>query len=206
VEIGCASGEFCGTLAGHGANVTGIDLSVEAIAIAKDRHPGVTFVRGTLEDYASTTQIDVLFAFELIEHVTSPMVFLRTAAARLTSGGYVVLSTPNLSCGERVGFGSWLGFNSSMEHLYFFDVNTLHAYGRALGLQLVQSFTGHGDGRIDREPPKPRPFRKAVREVLRYSGLLSTAKTAREFLGRWRPQYTDDRYAHNLVVILRKPL
>lgn len=48
LDVGCGPGHVTAFLAAHGADVTGLDLSPEMIAVARARVPGLPFVVGDL--------------------------------------------------------------------------------------------------------------------------------------------------------------
>src|SRR5205823_10108864 len=113
LEVGCATGEFCELVRSKGARVVGLDLASEAIAQARLRYPLIEFREGDLAALQSDEQMDLIFAFELIEHVDSPAQFLSSVASHLKPGGRLILTTPNYNCGRKVGVDRWSGFQSS---------------------------------------------------------------------------------------------
>lgn len=80
----------------------GIDKSTEGIAVARHHlstdhmlssSNRITYEEYAVEDIASV--FDVVLALEIIEHVSSPDIFLRHCASRVRPGGALVLSTMN---------------------------------------------------------------------------------------------------------------
>ena len=203
VEIGCASGELCEELRSHGARVVGLDLAAEAVAQARLRYPLIDFREGDLSAIRAEESRDVIFAFEVIEHVASPAHFLAGVASHLKPGGRLILTTPNYNCGRRVGVDRWSGFQSSLEHLYFFNSQTVTRYAAKVGLTIEASLTGNGDG-LQIEPGFD--VKEPVRKVLGKVGVL-------DFVRRYRPrekqspdvEYSLDDDLHSLFVVLGKP-
>ena len=80
LEIGCATGEFCHTLHERGVNATGIDISESAITEARSRYKAIPFHVGTIDNLDSEIKFDMIFAFEVIEHLTDPSKFFKIAS------------------------------------------------------------------------------------------------------------------------------
>jgi len=101
LDVGCGGGILSESLAEDGANVTAIDASDKAIAVAdahaKQNHLDINYQRTTIEDFAqkNTTQFDVITCMELLEHVPNPGSIIATCADLLKPGGIVFFSTIN---------------------------------------------------------------------------------------------------------------
>ncbi len=124
LEIGCATGDLLLEMKIEGACVKGLEISEFATKIARKRGLDVTV--GTIEDYVSDhcECFDILVAFEVIEHVFSPVRFIQNASKLMRQGGLLLLSTPNYACVNRFG-KDWFGFNASFEHIYFLSIDVL---------------------------------------------------------------------------------
>ncbi len=200
LEIGCATGEFCAAARKAGATPLGIDLSGEIVDVATRRYPSIAFRKDTAESIAGTGQrFDVVTAYEVIEHVPAPASWLRASSALLEPGGRLVISTPNVTRAEAVGPDNWTGFNTSLEHLYFFSLDSLMSMMARFGLA-VEAVYSQGTGLLTPEPVS------ALRAVFARLGLLEAARRAKHaFLApppysRWNP----GDQLHTLMVIARK--
>ena len=100
LDIGCGGGILAEPMARLGGQVTGIDATPEAIEAAK-AHAKTT---GLAIDYqcttaealaASSAQYDLVYASEVIEHVTDRRLFAASMATMLAPGGTVVITTIN---------------------------------------------------------------------------------------------------------------
>lgn len=207
LEVGCATGEFCDIVRAECplvCDVQGIDISEAAIREARRRHPQSSFRTGSLKDLGSGEQYDMVFAFEVIEHVPCPHDFFQKAAALLTPGGILVLTTPNLECGKRVGFDRWVGFSRSFEHLFFFSQRTLVDYGARQGLRVVGCMTGGGAGL---KPPSGMRawLRNAVRSVAESIRVLELYRRIRSIGHGKHFGYQTRLEKHNLLLVLAKP-
>ena len=205
LEVGCATGEFCQVAEKHGARMTGLDLSLHAIQEARQRFSKIQFIAGDIEAAKGSGPYDLIFAFELIEHVLSPRGFLQSARALLRNDGILVLTTPNYACGKRVGAARWFGFNTSFEHLYFLDPESLGALAEQSGLAVVDWLTDRTTGLVP--APSARPVQHAARDcakkVLDSVGLLDLARSAKDSIPFGPEDYTAEGTGHNLLMILK---
>jgi SAM-dependent methyltransferase len=95
-ELGCGQGYFTYALRRAGFNATGVDLSREAVELARRRY-GDFYFRGNLSDYMKGLQErpQFIFACEVIEHLVDPVEFVADALACLPTGGILAITTPN---------------------------------------------------------------------------------------------------------------
>ncbi|MBT0666178.1 methyltransferase domain-containing protein [Geobacter pelophilus] len=150
LEIGCATGEFLELLTREGADAEGLEISEFAAEIARKK--GLEVTTGTIEEMGnSTSPFDMILAFEVIEHVPSPVAFLEQVAGLIRSGGHLLLSTPNYACGQRYG-DQWYGFTGSFEHIYYFSKDVLERMARQAGLVLTYWETTMHSGDNSRKP------------------------------------------------------
>ena len=97
LDVGCGAGLLAEPLARLGAQVTAIDAAADLIEAAKSHADRA----GLAIDYRSVAvenlegRFDLVTALEVIEHVAAPQSFVDSLAARLASGGLMILSTPN---------------------------------------------------------------------------------------------------------------
>ena len=104
LDVGCGAGLLAEPLARLGADVTAIDAAPELIVAARDHAAG----QGLQIDYRAAPvelldgQFDLVTCMEVIEHVADPAAFVQDLANRLTSGGLLILSTPNATAWSRL--------------------------------------------------------------------------------------------------------
>jgi 2-polyprenyl-6-hydroxyphenyl methylase/3-demethylubiquinone-9 3-methyltransferase len=97
-DIGCGGGILSESLAGLGAQVTGIDPAPNNIAVAS-RHAeksglAIDYRNITAETLAETgEQFDAVAALEVIEHVEGPKAFVAMLGRMVRPGGLVFLAT-----------------------------------------------------------------------------------------------------------------
>ena len=198
LELGCATGEASYAAWKKGARVTGCDLSVEAIQLAKSRYPQIEFCSSPVEQLLFTgSRFDIIMAFELIEHLVKPSEFVCQMGRLLRPGGILALTTPNVDRGRRIGWVHWSGFSTSFEHLYFFDSETLTQLLMRQGMSVIGAYS-QGDGRTGKSEAR------RLKQLLRSSGLFTPAKTLYRAI-RPRPPipWVESRDLHTLMLLAR---
>lgn len=100
LDYGCGSGHFLHVLKEMGCDVTGVDISPNAVQ--KARESGVTAVVGnaeTKEGFKNLAEIyDVIIMLDVLEHTFDPAMVLTNLAELLRSGGCIIASVPNIGC------------------------------------------------------------------------------------------------------------
>jgi len=76
--------------------VVGVDASSEGISQATAQYPEVSFVHGSVYDRLSSTMgnFPAAICLEVIEHLYSPRLLVKTLVDVLEPGGTLILSTP----------------------------------------------------------------------------------------------------------------
>jgi len=92
LEVGAGLGFFLDVCEEFGFAAEGCDISEKAIAYANRQRNRVRL--GTLDSFYNNNSFDVVFAFNLIEHLPHPKEFLAEARRVLKPGGILVLETP----------------------------------------------------------------------------------------------------------------
>ncbi len=99
LDVGCGGGIASESLARCGANVVGIDASLEAIecakAHAKEEKLKIDYQNTPIEGFQSKKQFDIIFANDVIEHVESVPLFLESLEKHLKTNGILIISTIN---------------------------------------------------------------------------------------------------------------
>jgi 2-polyprenyl-3-methyl-5-hydroxy-6-metoxy-1,4-benzoquinol methylase len=95
LEVGCGSGHFLAMAQQAGHTATGIEINDQAIA--KGRALGFDIRSGTVEQFGTTcaNPFDVVCAFQVLEHVTSPCSFIESSLQCLRDGGLAIFAVPN---------------------------------------------------------------------------------------------------------------
>ena len=97
LDAGCGGGDFAVGLAEAGYEVIGSDASASAIRAARDRGIGRFEQASLYEDLLApfdNPKISAIVSVEVIEHLYSPLTFVRRAHEALPDGGLLVVTTP----------------------------------------------------------------------------------------------------------------
>jgi SAM-dependent methyltransferase len=98
LDAACGEGYGSFLLAHTAAQVTGIDISADAVAHAHERYPleNLEYVNGSVTGLPlPDASVDVVVSFETIEHLSPQREMLAEFRRVLTPGGVLVISSPN---------------------------------------------------------------------------------------------------------------
>ncbi|MCU0421410.1 MAG: class I SAM-dependent methyltransferase [Bacteroidia bacterium] len=99
-DIGCADGYGTQYLASFTASTVGVDYSEETVAEARKKHAAktnLTFKSGSVPPIPLESEsVDVLTAFQFIEHIHDRPGFIKEVYRVLKPGGVFLCSTPNI--------------------------------------------------------------------------------------------------------------
>jgi len=188
LEIGCARGDLLAIARERGWEVQGVELSRHAGESARAEH-GLPIRIGTLDEHAAELRdFDVVIATDVIEHVPTPLSFVRGLRNTLCPGGMCLLETPNWGGTWRhVGGRRWLGINPF--HVFLFDARSLVELMRRSGfLSCRLSSTTHAAYSSWSTRPELEPLLARLPAGLRWRAnrwldALTTAPAARRLLG-----------------------
>lgn len=95
IDIGCGNGVALENYRRHNATAKlyGIDLSEEAIRLAKERVPDGIFT--TKDEFDDIKKFDVVICLGVAEHVEALVEFLASLKARVKQGGYCYFEVPH---------------------------------------------------------------------------------------------------------------
>lgn len=132
-DIGCGGGSFLDGIRGYAADALAIEPSATFRASLKSRgYKAYAFVDDALTEYKG--RIDLVTAFDVLEHVEDPRSFLAGIQQLLVTGGKVVLSTPNSDDLLIEALPSeYSAFFYRKAHLWYFDREALLSLLRLAG-------------------------------------------------------------------------
>lgn len=126
LDVGCFTGEFLEIMQKKGADVYGLELQKEAVAIANKKLPGRIFKNDIMNDEIPAQQFDVITLFGLIEHVTDPKKLLKKSFHHVKKGGIIMIQTPNSSSLlARILQKYWPPY-APIEHVHLFGEKSIY--------------------------------------------------------------------------------
>ena len=101
LDVGCGGGILSESMARMGAKVTGIDMGLEPLNVAKlhalEAGVKLDYQQITAEEFAANhpARFDVVTCMEMLEHVPEPESVIASVAKLVKPGGHVFFSTLN---------------------------------------------------------------------------------------------------------------
>jgi len=136
LEVGCSIGRFLLACKKAKWNVSGIDISEEAVKLARQVVPDIDVRCGVLTAESWPAEaFHSIVAWEVIEHMENPFEMLCAARKLLRPEGELVLSTPD--------WGSWFIRHNLKEsywppiHVWFITEKSLSLLLKRAGLKIV---------------------------------------------------------------------
>ena len=174
LDVGCSTGFFLDEAKKHGWQVQGVELSVWASGIAREKF-AIEVINSTLKQAKlPANAYDVIVLHDTIEHVFNPREMLIEIRRILKPDGVVYINTPDIqSLASRVLKAKWWGINR--HHLFYFSRKTLNRMLEAAGFKSVRwglyarSFTLKYW--LERAKPYNRTIYEILKSICRISGL-----------------------------------
>lgn len=94
LEVGCGYGYLTYSILRMGHDIIGIDIAKNAIEFARSNF-GDNYYLKSIHDITAENKFDVIIATELIEHLQTPVEFIRTCLKLLNDDGKIIITTPN---------------------------------------------------------------------------------------------------------------
>jgi 2-polyprenyl-3-methyl-5-hydroxy-6-metoxy-1,4-benzoquinol methylase len=123
LDVGCSYGFFIELAQEKGWEVCGIELAKKPAAYAARKCSHI-FNKSLADCQFSNDSFDVVTAYDLIEHLTSPTSFLGDVDKILKKDGWLVINTPNFSSWSSRILGRYWHCLIRM-HLYYFTPKTI---------------------------------------------------------------------------------
>lgn len=139
-DIGCGGVYLLQKVREQGLVVKGIDPS--PVTAAAGKKAGIEIVADFYPSRSLTERFDVLFHYDVLEHVEDPVAFLRAHHANLSLNGALIFAVPD--CSHHIALG-----DVSMllhEHLNYFDAESLAHVVRAAGFEPLLLERAHHGG------------------------------------------------------------
>jgi len=138
LDVGCFTGKFLSAAKEAGWQVSGLEISKEAVQRATRDQLGLDIRQDTLlrTDFETET-FDVVTMFDVVEHFQKPLPNLKKAAQLLRPKGLLYIETPNfnsISC-------YFLGKNWNVFfpwHFYYFNARTIRHTLERTGFRVMK--------------------------------------------------------------------
>lgn len=140
LEIGSGLGYLTYAIHAAGYNITGIDISKDAVTKARSTF-GDLYLHKDLSLLAAEEpgSFNVVIMTEVIEHVPDPRAFLGAAASLLKTNGQIILTTPNKSDSP---LGTCWNTENPPVHLWWFSETAMRRLAQMSSLSIrIGDFT-----------------------------------------------------------------
>ncbi len=137
LDVGAATGFFVELAQKDGFKAEGIEISDHAASLGRKK--GRAVKTGFLSDVVG--EFDCITMLDVIEHVLDPKQELMSAAARLRSGGILIVNTPDSGSLLARTLGLKWHHVGPPEHLYYFNRSNLRTLLEKAGFTLVEETT-----------------------------------------------------------------
>jgi 2-polyprenyl-6-hydroxyphenyl methylase/3-demethylubiquinone-9 3-methyltransferase len=150
IDVGCGGGILAESMAKMGASVTGIDMSEEALKVAKlhqyENDLQIDYRLITAEQIAAEQpeKYDIVTCLEMLEHVPDPASIVNSCAKLVKPGGDIFFSTLNRNVKSYLfailGAEYFLKLIPKNTHDFgkFIRPSELNTWSRQAGLKLVE--------------------------------------------------------------------
>lgn len=121
MDIGCGGGAILDYLQGVAKKVIGVEPTEGYRKLMKEKgYTTFAYTSELGEEYEHA--IDIIFSFDVIEHVDDPIQFIKDAKRVLADDGILIIGTPTLQPVMREAVGSsYDSFLFSVQHPWVFD-------------------------------------------------------------------------------------
>ncbi len=146
LDVGCGGGYLTNTLAQKGHQVSGVDLSVQSLEVAKmsDATKSVEYLRSSAYELPfEQGTFDAVCAMDLLEHVENPAQVVKEASRVLKKGGLFFFHTFNRN------FLSYFMIIKGVEWCFSNTPKNMHVYPLFIKPQELQAICENHGMRID---------------------------------------------------------
>ena len=135
LDVGCAAGYCLELMRAKGWRAKGLELDEEMCKSLLQS--GYDISGCTLEDFESENKFSVITLFDVIEHIPHIDTAFSKLSSLLTNDGVVIIVTPGHNSFQRKLFGKrWFQYKP-IEHIQYFDSQSLQTFAERNGLQII---------------------------------------------------------------------
>lgn len=170
LDVGASTGNFSYAASQQGIDAEGVELSETACQSGRER--GITMHAGMLNSLPEVENYDCITAFDLIEHVLDPPQLIHDAYKRLKSGGYLVLTLPDLGSLQRMLMRSRWYFYIPEEHLHYFKRSTMRRFLERQDFEIVKIKSTYKPMTFDYAQTQFQEYNPLIYNLLRLPGAV----------------------------------
>ncbi len=176
LDIGCGFGWGTNSLSSVSKKIIGIDVSEDALRVAKARYKDPIFIKSNAVKLPFRDQsIDAVIALEIIEHIENQKAFMSEVLRVLKQHATLILSTPNKrNLIARVANLFGVEVQKNPYHTREFDYKSLVAFLSSYGLEIIDVFGFY----LPLDPPVGRCMVRLIELSGIYKLLVSMGRIA----------------------------
>ncbi len=127
LEVGCSTGHFLHTIKNHVDEVVGIELDKSHAKFARENCDLKVYDRPINETHIPENYFDVIFMFQVFEHIPNPIEFLSLYKKYLKPNGIIYIEVPNVKDAllSIYDIPSYQKFYFRLPHVYYYSELTL---------------------------------------------------------------------------------
>ena len=127
LEVGCSTGHFLHTIKNHVSEVVGIELDQSHAKFARENCNLNVYDRPINETPIPNNYFDIIFMFQVFEHIPNPIEFLSLYKKYLKPNGIIYIEVPNIndSLLSIYDIPSYQKFYFRLPHVYYYSELTL---------------------------------------------------------------------------------
>lgn len=134
-DYGCGFGAFLYALKKKKVLSKGIDFDIDSVNFCKSKKLNVS---NSLFKNEKNNSLKLITLFDVIEHLSDPVNFLKIANNKLKKDGYILMFTPNIHSISGKLMGSDHNMFAVFNHLCFYNYNSLNYLVRKTGFKIVK--------------------------------------------------------------------
>lgn len=139
LDVGCSGGTLLYELSRRSVPVSGLDLSPEAVAHAREVYGLDCAVGDLTASLRSERRFSLITGFHVLEHLHDPRAFLAAVASRLEPRGHIILQVPNVRSLQFKIFGArWYALDPP-RHLINFSDRALVSLLQSSGYEVLRT-------------------------------------------------------------------
>ncbi len=158
LDIGAGFGTLCGELKRRGYFEQSIAVESSKAMAGVCRSRGVSVIERMIED-VEIQDIDVVTAFELIEHLFNPRDFLVRCHELLNEGGLLIMTMPNVHGFDIMTLAEESNYVCAPAHLNYFNPESIEGMITKNGFEVLEITT---PGKLDAELVRKKALEKRI--------------------------------------------